>query len=197
MIEHEQKPDEMAMAKNPFKDLSLHFGETAQEFDRTGYLMLKYADKLKTYPLDKKEARRLVVACRSKSPVLQAIRKMVWLYKQSIYAEIHNLPIPKEIEHDLFTLSEMYRKHERNKESLDERIQKDPIGVLQEAKKVSDSDPFRKEVTHLFNKYEQPKRVARNKARIEKISRWEGRETIYSGMEEISESPKSKSKSKG
>ena len=111
------------------------------------------------------------------------MNKLTSLVERKVYALTHNLPVPKQVEHGLFTFYERFKKLEQEITILDERMQYDPVGVIAEAIEVSVSDPFRKQVTYLFNKYEQPRRLARNKARNEKLSRWEGRKTNdYTGI---------------
>ena len=105
--------------------------------------------------------------------------KITSLDERQVYALTHNLPVPKDVEQGLSTFYERFKKLEQEIAILDERMLNDPVGVIAEAIEVSSSDPFRKQVTYLFNKFEQPRRLARNAKRNEKLSRWrEGRPTI-------------------
>ena len=149
----------------------------AQALNKTAYLTRKFENKIRKYPLDKKEVQEFVKTVKPKVEVVNAIGKITWLEEQLVYALTHNLPVPKQVEHGLFTFNEMFKKLGQEIAILDERMQYDPVGVYNEAKEVSDSDPFQKEVTYLFNKFEKPRRLARNKARNEKLSRWDGRKT--------------------
>ena len=157
------------MAQSPLKEWYFNTIAIAQALNRTAYLTRKFGNKINKYQLDKEEARRLGEAVRPKVEVVNAIGKISWLEEQLVYALTNNLPVPKQVEHGLFTVNEMSKKLKQEIAILDERMRYDPVGVIAEAIEVSSSDPFRKEVTYLFNKYERPKRLDRNKARNDKF----------------------------
>ena len=53
---------------------------------------------------------------------MKAMNKMTSLVERKVYALTNNLPVPKDVEHDLFTFYERFEKLQQEIAILDERM---------------------------------------------------------------------------
>lgn len=145
-----------------------------EETYKSSHYFYKIVERVKTLPLTEEDKRRWVIACikHQENVIIPKKHILVTLQMEEL-SRLTGEPLPEDIQHAYNGFVEGMRDLKEKSRARKEVVDKWPRNkVIREAEKVLMKDPYLSVWRYIYEKYDRPERLKRNRRRNKKVSDW-------------------------